>query len=220
MRPLHVVASIPGGIALPHGPMALDGILAATEARRLGLPSAMTEDEVVPIEIPVAREPGGRFHLCSFSLGEFEEHDLHWINRRYPIPEAQAMAGAKFKRIQISSGPCKSYRLPLEVGYLKGAKLEWYCVGDEQSICELLSGVTHVGKKRGVGNGEVREWKVEECEPWEGGFPVVRDGVPLRTLPVDWPGVGQDADRAYATLTYPYWLHTREKLYVVPRSCD
>ena len=53
-----------------------------------------------------------------------------------------------------------------------------------------------------------------EVEPWD-GFPVVCGGRALRPLPVDWPGLVEPA-KAYHTLTYPYWEHSREELCAVP----
>src|SRR6185503_291310 len=96
--------------------------------------------------------------------------------------------GPTVRRVQLTAGATKSYRIPVEVGYLKGARAEWYCVGDADPIRSLLCHVTHLGKKRSVGKGEIAAWIVEECDAWK-GFPIVRDGKPLRPLPLDWPGV-------------------------------
>jgi hypothetical protein len=57
----------------------------------------------------------------------------------------------------------------------------------------------------------VAEWSVDACEPWGDGFPVVRDGRALRTLPADWPGLVDPVLR-YRVLSPPYWEHTREEV--------
>lgn len=215
MIPLEVTARLRGPIALPHGPLALDSLLAYWVAMRRGLPPLDHQDDPQPIEIPVQREPGGRFHLCSFSVSEPERQANHWVNRRFPIHEAQLMAGPKLRRIDIRVGAQKSYRLPLETQHLRDDMLRWWCIGDRDEIAELLQLVGYLGKRRGVGLGAVQRWTVEPCDPWGDGFPVVRDGCPLRPLPPDWPGL-IGAHLGYRTLTYPYHQHVREELCAVP----
>lgn len=59
--------------------------------------------------------------------------------------------------------------------------LTWYCVGDQAGVAELLGYVLGVGKKVDQGNGWVREWRVE---PWEADWSLIRDGQPMRALPL------------------------------------
>lgn len=216
MRPLCVRAVLAGPVALPGGSLALDGLLAAKVAEETGLPPPSVHG-VQQVEVPLAKAPGGRFHLASFASFRWEVHEARWVNRRFPVPEAQALAGPKLRRITLSSGPCKSYRLPLEVGHVEADTLTWWCTGDAGEVQRLLALVTHLGKRRAVGHGRVREWLVEECQPWGEGFPVVRDGHPMRPLPPDWPGLSAQVELAYATLSFPYWLRHREEVCAVPR---
>lgn len=211
-EPLRIDARLHGAVAMPWGPIALDGLLAWAVCARADLLAPV--DGLREVEIPVAREPGGRFHLCSFSLSEVEERENKWINRRFPVPEAQMMGDERLKRIQISAGPCKSYRLPLEVVHLRGDMLTWYAKGDRARIEELLELVAYVGKKRSTGNGRVARWTVEPCAAWQ-GFPLLRDGVPLRALPADWTGV-TGGDRRICRLSYPYWLSSGQEACAVP----
>ena len=219
VSPLVVRAHLVGRLALPNGPMALDGLLAAAVCLRAGVVEPVRVEELRPVEIPVAMEPGGRFHLASFSVGRFERFGPRWINRRFPIAEAQALAGPQLRRIPISGGPCKSYRIPLEAGHVEGDVLTWYAMGDPEAIREILAIITHLGKRRGVGLGKVVRWEVEPMEPWGPGFPVVSpEGKALRTLPIDWPGL-VEADTGYRTLRFPYWRREQEQLCaVVARS--
>lgn len=211
--PLRITALLGSGTALPYGPLALDALLAWAVAAREGFMAPV--DGYREIEIPVAREPGGRFHLASFSCGEVVAHEASWVNRRFPVPEAQALAEPGFRRIQINAGAQKSYRIPLELQHFRDQRLTWFALGDGDRIADLLSLVTHIGKRRGVGHGWVREWRVEPCEPWP-GFPVLRDGQPMRPLPLDWPGLAEDAERRYCRATYPYWRRVDEVACAVP----
>lgn len=216
--PLRITAEIEGRIALPSGPMAIDSLLAAMVARRLDLPPLLLPTEALPIEIPVARAPsGGTFHLASFSLGAFERFGVKWVNRRFPIAEAQALGSTKIRTISIKAGPCKSYRIPLPAGHLVKDSLTWYVIGDRAAIAALLSLCSYLGKRRATGLGRVVRWSVESCEPWGPGFPILRpDGTPTRTLPADWPGVRAGAEQAFKTITYPYVDKTQEVLCYAP----
>ena len=213
-KPLMVTAQLAGGISLPGGPLALDALLAAAVAVREQLPPAMNAGELSPIEIPIQREPAGRFHLASFSAGSADQYEVRYTHRRFPVGEAQGLMDRKVRRVQINAGPAKSYRIPMEVQHIAGDELRWWCLGDPAPIEDLLGLVHHLGKRRGVGLGRVLAWTVEPCEPWADGFPIVLDGQPLRTLPVDWPGLVEPAT-AYRTLTYPYWLQQTEQLCAV-----
>lgn len=215
MIPLVVTASVRGQISLPGGPIALDALLMAATALRNAMPAPPPFQR---IEIPIAIEPAGRFHLASFSIGMLTDFDLRYISRRAPVEQYQTI-GPQTGRVQITSGPEKSYRIPLEVGHVEGERLTWYCLGDPEPIAELLQWIPYLGKKRSVGLGRVSEWRVEQCEPWGDGFPVVRDGLPLRTLPLDWPGLASDAPTGYRVLGCvdgPYWQHDREQLSACP----
>lgn len=215
MVPLEVVAHLRGAVCLPNGPIALDGLLAAQVAARDNLPFAFDERGIAPIEIPVQREPGGRFHLASISHQEIDQTELRWLNRRFPVAEAMVFGDAKLRRIDITAKDTKSWRIPLATFHAEHDRLTWWCIGEPDAIHELLKLCHYVGKKRAVGLGAVDRWSVTECEPWP-GFPVLRDGLPLRSLPVDWPGLRPDAERGMAVLTYPFWRRHREEEAAVP----
>ncbi|HEU5276815.1 MAG TPA: hypothetical protein VFU97_24375 [Xanthobacteraceae bacterium] len=211
---LRISARLAGPISLRSGALRLDGLLAWAVAQSEQIPPPGF-GELAQIDIPIAKEPGGRFHLCSFAAPRLEQHELRYINRRFPVPEAQAIGDPKFKRINIAAGPTKSFRLPSEVAWVEHDELEWFAIGEAKPIRELLSLVHYLGHKRSVGRGKVRQWSVEPCEPWGPGFPIVRDGKPTRALPPDWPGL-EDPELAYAVMSFPYWRHTAEELCAVP----
>ena len=216
MRPLRIEAHLAGPVMLPGGPPAIDAMLVAAVAIREQLPPALTASECVPIEIPIARAPGGRFHLASFGSYRCEETELRYLNRKFPLAEAQAMGNEKLKRIELAGGPTKSFRIPGEAQHLVGDTITWWAIGDVGPVRKLLDLIPYVGKKRSVGLGKVREWRVEPCEPWGEGFPIIApDGKPTRPVPSDWPGLVEPA-LAHRVLTYPYWDHAREELCAVP----
>jgi len=215
MTPLRVQAILDGPVYVPGQPPALDALLAAAVAMRDGLPPPSVGG-VTPIEVPIQRSPCGRFHLATVAHYRVEARELRHTNRRFPIAEAQALGNRKLRRISLSGGPTRSYRIPYDVKYLSGDTMTWWCIGNGEEVSKLLEYIQYIGKKRSVGCGRVRAWSVHPCEPWGPGFPVVRDGRPLRPLPLDWPGLDADAERAMAVLTYPYWERHREEMLAVP----
>lgn len=220
MGPLAITCQILGRIAVGSHGIALDALLQAAVAMRDNLPPLLRFEDAVPIEIPVKMEPGGRFYLASVGLSSSESYGLKFTNRRFPIAEAQTLGSTKIRRVLISGGPCKSYRIPLQVAHLRDDELRWYCVGDAGPVLELLRLIGYLGKRRAVGLGRVRpgSWRVESCEPWGPGFPVVdTDGQPLRTLPPSWLGLS-DAALGYANLTPPYPDKSRNELCALPRG--
>jgi hypothetical protein len=211
--PLTVTATLRGAVAVPNGPIAFDGLLGAAVAMREGL-VASTQAELLPIALPLAQERG--VYLASDGVANIELHEHRFINRRFPLAEAQTMGDAKLRRIQLTSGRCKSFRLPLDTVHLDGDRMTWWALGDRSAIEALLAEIRYLGKRRAVGLGAVARWDVAPCEPWQ-GFPVVRDGEPLRSLPIDWPGLAPDVERAMRCLVPPYWRRDAEELCAVPR---
>lgn len=215
MTPLIITATLASPICLPSGSLHLDGLLAAAVARRDGIPPALDLSMMQTIEIPVEREPQGRFHLCSSSVCEVEVSELQYTNRRAPIEQYCTLGAKKIRTVQINLGANKSYRIPRYVSHMKHDQIMWFALGDGAEIRQLLTTcIHHLGKRRGAGLGRVTSWTVEECEPCD-GFPVVRDGKPLRPLPTDWPGV-TDSKLGLCTTTFPYWDHAREEMCLLP----
>ena len=214
MKPLHVVAHLRGAIADKSKALMLDALLMHAAATRDGLPPP---PPIRDIEIPIARSACGRVFLASQGISKDGEHEHRWKNRRAPILEMQLLGDAKLRRINLQGGPNRSYRIPLDTVHLEDDEIHWYAVGDESAVEALLVGwVGYLGHRRGVGLGKVAHWHVETmAEPWE-GFPVMRDGFPLRPLPLDWPGLDGGAEQALRCLAPPYWRRTSEELCAVP----
>lgn len=214
MVPLEVTATLYGRVILPRaGYVHLDGLLAWAAWARSGDPPALDETQIVRYPIPVAESECGRYHLASASACAVRFREKRYVNKRFPVAEWQMLGGGKSaNRIQINAGPSKGFRIPLEAHHLEDHEIRWWCIGDRDEIEALLSLVTHVGRLRGHGEGEVREWRVEPCKPWGDGFPVLRDGRPLRHLPLDTPGLGEHLPQ-FGTLTYPYHsVHLEEPI--------
>lgn len=224
MTPLRVTATLETGIANPAKPPALDALLAYAQAvyiegREPADPRAPVPD--VSLDGVLARSPCGRYYLASFALADVEQWERgRFVNRRFPLSEAQMMGATEGKErlgtLSLKGGPCKSFRIPIETAHLRDDVVTWWCIGDREAIAQRLAWVTHLGKRRGVGLGRVARWEVEPCEPWGEGFPVIRDGRPLRNLPLDAmdPEAAQQHE-GFACVSYPYFERHREELCLI-----
>lgn len=217
-QPLRVTAHVRESLTFRH-PIMLDGLLAWVVAARERLLPPMPGEEPATIEIPIQREPGGRFHLCSQAIVHSDGSDLRYKNRRAPWHEYARLGSGKIRRCDISAGLNKGFRIPYSLTLPRGGDVSWYCIGDPERVADLLRDVHYLGKHRGSGKGLLdihgQPWKVEECETWGDGFPVVSaDGEPMRPLPLDWTGSGQ---QSFRVLTYPYFDRTREEMLLCPR---
>jgi CRISPR type IV-associated protein Csf3 len=209
MPSLRITAHVPQQIVLRQG-LALDALLLAVEARRRGLPplSVQTQAMAPELPIPLAKSPCGRLYLCSHAQPSWEQHEQRYQNRRFPLTEARSLS--QMKRVDVGAGPQKTYRIPYSAGHLASSSLVWYAIGEREPLRALLAEVTHLGKRRSAGYGRVAAWDVSLCEPWE-GFPVLREGCPLRPLPLSWPGLdAAHCETTLAVLSPPYWDRARE----------
>jgi CRISPR type IV-associated protein Csf3 len=192
---------------------ALDGLLGFLIAEERGLVAGF--GPMVSIDdLPLERSACGRVWLASFAQFEPELHEVRFTNRKFPMGEAQFLGASGMRKIDIGAGVNRSYRIPGRVTHVMRDEIVWYARGDRDGIVSLLERVTHLGKRRAAGRGRVTGWTVEPCAPWP-GFPVVRDGKPLRALPPDWPGL-ESPKTAYVTLSPPYWENRRAELAAVP----
>jgi CRISPR type IV-associated protein Csf3 len=213
VRPLRVTAEMVSRVMLSPEPLHLDALLMAAVARRDGLPpltSAADAIDAPPLDIPIALSECGRYYLASAAIGDVVSRENRFIQRRFPLQECITRGSDSIKRIALTSGTCKSFRVPAETQHMP--TIVWYAVGDEHAVRELLGWVTRIGRRRGVGEGLVREWRVEQCESWQ-GFPVILDGRPLRHMPVDVPGIESHVASHGACVGRcrpPYWLHHDE----------
>ena len=214
--PLRVTARLSGPVAVSGRPVALDALLASAKAIVEG---ALPPDphEVNDMDLPLKKEPKGRFYLASFAFFEVESVEGRHVNKTNVVHEATWLGSKKRKSINVKAGHDKRWRIPMEVYHLRGDEMRWVCIGDQQEVAELLDLVRSVGKKRGVGVGRVAEWRVERIEPWGDGCPVVApDGTPTRNLPPDWPGLGKHVALAMEPLTFPYWMREFAEMVAVP----
>lgn len=216
IEPLHITATLFEGF-VGRDPPFLEAILAGVYAMRERLIPPSGPHECAHIDVPIALSECGRVYLCSSGVAHVQERELRHKHRRAPCTEYARLGNAKIARVDQAAAEDKSYRVPYNYSLLQDNRVEWWCSGDAELIRRLLLDVHALGKFRGSGKGRVREWAVESCEPWGDGFPVLRDGQPMRPLPVDYPGLGDGSFIAYHNLKPPYHLRMLEEPCAMPR---
>jgi hypothetical protein len=207
VTPLRITAKLYGGIILPPwGTLELDGLLGSVWVKL----NDLSGDD--PLELPLQKSDCGRVWLASSSVCTVIDCYTHHIIKR-PVHDEKRRFNPG-PRLNDKGGAHKAWMFPVEVRLLLGNEIRWYAIGDSQEIRTLVQYVTHLGRKRGHGFGQVVSWTVEDCEPWD-GFPVLRSGKPLRPLPTDWPGL-ESPKLARRVMTPPYWQDRREEICAVP----
>jgi len=215
-EPFRVVAKLRGPMMRPPHGIYLDSLLMARVASNEGRPPldwCHTSQHDDP-EIPIALSKCGRVYLASASQFRVERSERSFMNKRFPMGEAQAMGAPTLRRVLVGGGLSKGFRTPRELVHLVSDEIEWFAIGDPEAAHDILHDLTHLGPRRGVGFGDVAEWTVMLAKPWD-GFPLVRDGAPLRRLPVNWPGL-TGGRHVFGTLRPPYHERWREELCVAP----
>lgn len=214
MTPLKVTAVMAEPVSFSFGTIALDALLASQVARRDGMvPPARGESSAERPEPPLRRHPSG-FYMASWAIpGELLwSHGTH-IHKPPPTDWYARLCTDKVRRVDVSSGPDKANRIPRH--RMKFRDLVWFCVGDAEQLEVLLRGVTRLGSYRRDGIGKRKQWRVEPCDTWD-GFPVLRDGLPLRSLPLDYPGLAEGHRTGMASLSFPYWDPMRQEMLAIP----
>lgn len=217
MIPLRVMADMASRVVLGRDGLHLDALLMAAVARRDDLPPLCTQADALrakDVPIPVSLSPCSRYYLCTAQIGAPIAREARYVQRRFPMREAIAMGDASLRRVATNAGPCKAFRIPVEATHVP--VLTWYAIGDLGQVRDLLSLVSRLGRRRAVGEGLVRAWSVEPCDPWGDGFPVLdAERRPLRHLPLDVGGLG-DHSRRIGRVRPPYWLRADEEEVAAP----
>lgn len=217
--PLRITAELAGSVASFDGRIQLDAILEHVAWRRAGRPTAEMGAPAMTFDIPLAKLQAGGLWVWRCSEGEAEwiAGDLTHYTRQFPTERARALRRNE-RKINVGAGPLKSYRLPLPL--MLAREVVWHAVGDLDAVAEMVSCITHIGKKHNVGHGQVKRWRVEDAD--EDRSLIREDGSPARPLPVELAETaGLDVAGLYPQMAGhrpPYWHPDRRRLCYLPRA--
>jgi CRISPR type IV-associated protein Csf3 len=167
---LKVIAKLlTGQVATYDGHLPLDGILAMAWMRKhhpelVGQP--IDFNNMIDAELPLEKRGEGDnwYWACSFAcFTPLKETKRYW-HKRFDEQYAEKYIdfGKKRGTVNTKSGEYKAYRIPLNIILIP--EITWYAVGDKEEVQELLTEITHIGKKSAQGLGAVREWTVNSID--------------------------------------------------------
>jgi len=200
-EPLRIVFDLAAPIVL-YDHVYLEGLLAWVVVREL------TDGQGVdkpPRYTPLPLETAG-FYGSGGQLPLWKASVLHavgptvgdnvFVHKRAPAAY-QSRAGS----INTSAGRWMDRRIPLPV--VEAGAWEAFCYGDAGEVERLLGKISHVGKRRGMGFGEIRRFWVV---PWEGGDMFVHDGRLAHAIPQEHEhGYGIYDPPTLVGWTPPHW---------------
>lgn len=167
MQSLKVTAHLMTGFATKFDwSPSIDGILAwVVQRERLGVEEFTAthhrpdlQASVKGLPLGVEREGDDWWYQCSMPIYQSHAVMTHNLHKRFNSAEAEMRMGSKQTKIQTTKGPYKNARYQLRQHVTN--KVRWHVVGDKAEIERLLSHITHIGAKVGVGYGRVRRWEV------------------------------------------------------------
>jgi CRISPR type IV-associated protein Csf3 len=152
------------------------------------------------------------YYRCSWA--EWSPHadgQDHW-NKRYDNALSDYVSfGQRRGTVNNLAGAYKAYHQPLY--YRSALWVRWCCVGDKTAIEQLLSTLTHLGKKPAQGWGRVARWEIlsvsEDCSIW-------KDGKLMRGLPPSDVPEGYQGDLALYGIRPSYWDRRNQTMLVMP----
>lgn len=240
-RPLLIRAHLATGLAQASSwGIALDSLLAAElwsrrklEIRAAGGETPSLHDTSYPedIELPLAR--------CTAAAGEL----WHWAaTTAYPEgrptdlpPDVHMWSGRVDHRavehltsglpsvVSDRQGRYRARRMPLLVTICRA--VTWSCIGDPDTIHDLLAGLPAIGKKRSHGEGQVLGWEITNqpsVDDWAAGHlhPDGTLGRPTPDMCLEGHPSVVDGGLGTAGLRPPYMHRSRQHTLHLPVSLD
>jgi hypothetical protein len=168
-------------------------------------------------ELPVAMVHPGRsdwYYRCSWAQWAQNIEGRDYWNKRFDTGIASLVDFAERRgKVLIEQGKYKAYHM--SIFYRVAEWVEWYCFGDKERIANLLSTVTHLGKKTSQGWGRIR-WEIESCENdwslWQNGK--LMRGIPYEDIPSK--TVIKLANLIHYGIRPSYWKHENQMMLVMP----
>jgi len=165
-EPLKITAYPRCGI-IADAYLPIDGILFYAAMRQLHGPQMLSTPGHVPdIEYPtlplgIREEHGEWFYAASFAQWDaYADGQEHW-NKRFDMAQSDLIDFAGRRgRVIVEQARYKSYHMPMF--YRHALSVSWYVVGDRAGVSDLLSTMTHIGKKAAQGWGRINEWEVNQ----------------------------------------------------------
>jgi len=198
----------------------LDALLEYVLLDRLNLitpnPTAADAEKNLPLifeQMPLARpEIKGEWYWAVSSPHYIENHQqTSRYRKRWDYQEHHLEWGKKRAKVSGSEGHFKAYDLPRYDREMQ--TIHWFCVGDANKISDLLQSITHLGKKRSQGCGQVHKWEVL---PFEHDWHLWRGDKLARPMPVNMIEPPQAINMMQWGWRPPTWLAANKSMCFMP----
>lgn len=206
-EPLMVRAALaaPYVPAYSDGSIHLDSLLSYAVYAHLPYPvrrgGEHEEGAVTPLPLKLSWIKDGLPLWCASDLrpqGDAIRGAAYW-HKRWPETHLQFMDK---KRANTKAGRNKEMRVPLAT--VQAPELRAICIGDRRKVEELLSHISHVGKKSSQGYGRVAKWEVEPLENIS-SEDAEDAALRARPIPLDYLGGLTEGSARLGGFTPPYW---------------
>ena len=213
MTPLRISFTLDRPMRVPEFPIHLDALLAwsaVKEAEDMGHDTPFDAQE----HLPLAREGQGDDAVwCASQLlyrplstpehvTLVKRYELDAIARR----QGSLIAGGPNK-IPMGTGPYKAFVLGEPVVWVAGVVA--YALGEAERIGELLTRITHIGKRRGIGMGRVSATDIQADARAEHAWR-------YRIMPTPCEGY----EPIEAAIRPPYWQRESRRIAYIPTHID
>jgi hypothetical protein len=213
MKNLKVTIRLDRGVASILSNNPLDGLLAHLYFQKLKREGNFNGDFAQDLPF-LEKDEEGFYHIS------YPEYRVEGIENRSLVKTFDIKTFEKrFEREKLKkmhrnsgSGPWRAHLTTMELSYVR--EMRFWLRGDRRVIEELLSTLTHIGKKTSNGLGAVSRIIIEETGRDESV--VSPEGKLRRHVPANSryaPGAGA---LKYMPLTHPYWDQGREELCRIP----
>jgi CRISPR type IV-associated protein Csf3 len=165
--------------------------------------------DVDDVALPLQRTEihGEWFYCASFAQwGPHTDGQTFWAKRFDRKQEDLIDFGKRRGKVITEQGRYKAYKMP--TFYRHAVHVSWFVVGERGAIEELLSPMTHIGKKAAQGAGRIIRWCVEpasaDCSIYDA------DNRLMRAIP--------NPKGILYGIRPSYWLRSNQALCMLPLS--
>ncbi len=174
-----------GALLLSYDQLCLDNLLARC-ALDVATDGARLTDTNEPYDLPTPLQCLWRnerglplWAATPFMPAGQVERDVFYQHKRAQTGGFTAARGGRGYGVQVVSGRWMERRTPLPM--VMAERFEATCIGNARLIGRLLDPLTHAGKRRAIGFGEIDHWLIE---PLGHAFTLLDDGLRLaRAMP-------------------------------------
>lgn len=174
------------------------------------------EEDAKHFGLPLRQLPNNRYAASVGFYTQYDKQIEYWNKRPAWDKRAEYLDGGG--KYNVASGTYRAYRMPQIIRTI--GDIEFYGYGTIEKVKDLLSYITHIGKKPAAGWGMVKEWIVEPLDEdwstWSEKYGL------MRPIPID-EDIGHDLSDYVirdCAIRPPAWKSINQRTCYIPRCCN